>query len=792
VPVLFLVSLVLIGYYGIFLGANFFTEEDPATLYGYSHGNAIGNGWRPDKGFGTSFFFGDPGAFHAWTVFSLWERLFSTPYRAYNISVMALLILAVLSQYVFLVNLVPGIGNFACVMAPLIVFGPLQYEFFFQRHWITMSIGTPLLLLLLDDFLKKAKAVHYAAAGLLFWFVLFFGSVAPLEELWIVGGIFTVIHSLQHHESIVRKVSKWIGLCLVGGVTTLLLGAWVFYSIVLESRMINYVRDPNYLSAYSVSLPSLILFFSRFLHSSWFPAVAMAVPLGFDEISWRNCSPLMPVVLAAVIFRRSKTSWEFSLKTLWVVLIANEFLYTAVPAYGRLSATILNLYPLEKFQPAYHCFEIVFLGWYVVEARDTGFSNTYRWAAGLQRFIGYFLFAFYSLLAFGVMLFMFDYNRVVAILRTLIARTVPDQLFGYSRAFVTEVAVFNAGQVHAVCGWTALCFYLLTAFLVLLLSRPSWLSHALARWQFGVGSLLVLHALLFSWFVFPLNGNPLVWSGSAGFQPTDRFYQFVDPAQTNVSLGSVEHFRNTWVNVDGEFGPREVRTGYLETPGLNLSGTKSFSPVEARGFALAAFNDDGRQRIGDVRSLEIGPLHNSDLVNMAAVSYYYSLDPMTVNRPLEPFFHAKQLSVYKNTEAWPYFYLAGRLEVANNKPPAHVSRDTAYVSAGDYFDLAPPSQNDVIGLTAFSLGDMQFHYTSAGERFMVVADSWHPFWKATIDGQPARVVKANWIFKGARLPAGRHSVRFYFDTTPYYVGIYVSAAAWIVFIIIFVRVWYLR
>src|SRR6267143_2038904 len=97
-PVLVLVGLVLIGYYRVFFGANFFTEEDPVTIYGYSHGNATGNGWRPDKGFGISFFLGDPGAFHPWSLFSVWERLFSTPYRAYNISVIALLILAALSQ----------------------------------------------------------------------------------------------------------------------------------------------------------------------------------------------------------------------------------------------------------------------------------------------------------------------------------------------------------------------------------------------------------------------------------------------------------------------------------------------------------------------------------------------------------------------------------------------------------------------------------------------------------------------------------------------------------------------
>src|SRR5882724_4907561 len=173
--VLILIGLVLFGYYKIFFGADFFTEEDPATIYGYSHGNAVGNGWRPDKGFGVSFFFGDPGAFHAWSLFSLWEKLFSAPHRAYNISIVTLLIVAALSQYIFLVNLVPGIGSVACLLAPLIVFGPLQYEFFFQRHWITLSIGTPLLLLLLVDFLRENKFVHFLAIGPLFWFVLFFG-----------------------------------------------------------------------------------------------------------------------------------------------------------------------------------------------------------------------------------------------------------------------------------------------------------------------------------------------------------------------------------------------------------------------------------------------------------------------------------------------------------------------------------------------------------------------------------------------------------------------------------------
>ena len=790
--VLILIGLVLFGYYKIFFGADFFTEEDPATIYGYSHGNAVGNGWRPDKGFGVSFFFGDPGAFHAWSLFSLWEKLFSAPHRAYNISIVTLLIVAALSQYIFLVNLVPGIGSVACLLAPLIVFGPLQYEFFFQRHWITLSIGTPLLLLLLVDFLRENKFVHFLAIGPLFWFVLFFGSFAALEELLVVGSVFAIVYGAFHNRLVLASIVKSAILFSIGAASTLLLGAWAFYSIILESRLMHYVRDPNYAAGYSVCLTSLIQFLTGLLHSSWFPPVPMARPSSLDTTSWTNCSPVMPVVMAAVVFRRAKTRWESLLKALWLAFLANEFMFVAVPAYAKLAAVLTRLYPLEKFQPAYHCFEIAFLAWYLTELRDTGSFNTSVWGSRIQRLLGSVLCIFYSILGLAALILIADYNQIFTLVRAAILPIVPQHLFGYSKDFIAEVALFNLGQAHAGWGWTALSFYLLTAFLVWVFSRPTSLVKIMQRWKAGVGVLVIVDAFLFSWSIFPLNEKPLAWADHAtSFQPTDRFYRFVDSTQTNMSLGSVEHFRNTWENP--EYGRRESLNGHLETPALNLSGTKSYSPREAVEFALAAFNNDGNQRITDVRSLGTGPLYNSDLLNMAAVSYYFSQDPMTVKPPLEVLIHANQLHVYKNTAAWPYFYLADGLEIAAKTPLNSVKRNMAYVSVEDYFDLTAPAAKDSVQLTNFSFGDMEFRYTGEHERFLVVADSWHPFWKAALDGVPTAVLKANWIFKGVRLPAGAHTVRFYFDTKPYNVGIYISAAAWIVLvIIIFIRAWHLR
>jgi hypothetical protein len=46
--------------------------------------------------------------------------------------------------------------------------------------------------------------------------------------------------------------------------------------------------------------------------------------------------------------------------------------------------------------------------------------------------------------------------------------------------------------------------------------------------------------------------------------------------------------------------------------------------------------------------------------------------------------------------------------------------------------------------------------------FVVLNDAWHPWWRAEVDGRPARILKANVLFRAVPVGPGVHRVRFAF------------------------------
>jgi hypothetical protein len=62
-----------------------------------------------------------------------------------------------------------------------------------------------------------------------------------------------------------------------------------------------------------------------------------------------------------------------------------------------------------------------------------------------------------------------------------------------------------------------------------------------------------------------------------------------------------------------------------------------------------------------------------------------------------------------------------------------------------------------------------------GGGYLVVRDSYSPYWRAEVDGHAAPVLRADGLFRAVRLTPGSHDVRLVFRPTPFYAGAIVSA-----------------
>ena len=63
---------------------------------------------------------------------------------------------------------------------------------------------------------------------------------------------------------------------------------------------------------------------------------------------------------------------------------------------------------------------------------------------------------------------------------------------------------------------------------------------------------------------------------------------------------------------------------------------------------------------------------------------------------------------------------------------------------------------------------VQAHMIEPG--FLVLTDTYHPDWRAYVDGKPASIYETDYLFRSVFLEAGRHEVRFVFRPVAFYLG----------------------
>lgn len=153
--------------------------------------------------------------------------------------------------------------------------------------------------------------------------------------------------------------------------------------------------------------------------------------------------------------------------------------------------------------------------------------------------------------------------------------------------------------------------------------------------------------------------------------------------------------------------------------------------------------------------------------------------------------------VYQNQRAVPRASLQTSYQLADD-PTALERFASAGVAATQpvvLLDRAPEPAPPASGSTAAnSPGEVRWLLDSAQElrletqadfpALLLVTDSWSPGWSATVDGQPAAVLRANYLHRAVSLPAGRHVIEFRYRVPNFAGGAACSLAACVVAMVV--------
>lgn len=89
---------------------------------------------------------------------------------------------------------------------------------------------------------------------------------------------------------------------------------------------------------------------------------------------------------------------------------------------------------------------------------------------------------------------------------------------------------------------------------------------------------------------------------------------------------------------------------------------------------------------------------------------------------------------------------------------------------------ANPGEIQLLGDPRDTPGRIELNVRAASRAILVLSESYDPNWKATVDGKPAAIYPANYVFQALVLSAGEHRVEFRYDLAPIRTGLWLFAA----------------
>lgn len=157
---------------------------------------------------------------------------------------------------------------------------------------------------------------------------------------------------------------------------------------------------------------------------------------------------------------------------------------------------------------------------------------------------------------------------------------------------------------------------------------------------------------------------------------------------------------------------------------------------------------------------------DGSLVPLLSARYVLSLTDLP-QKYLVKVFEEGETRIYEDSRAVPRVYVVERPIISFGKEETikalYTIKDFRHeaVVEGDVSILSVPIGSDEsVSLTRYESNRLEIVTTLSAPRLLVVANAYHPGWRAAIDGNKTQIYRTNYAFQGVVVPQGSHKVTF--------------------------------
>ena len=187
----------------------------------------------------------------------------------------------------------------------------------------------------------------------------------------------------------------------------------------------------------------------------------------------------------------------------------------------------------------------------------------------------------------------------------------------------------------------------------------------------------------------------------------------------------------------------------------------------------------------------------SPLLDLINVKYLLIPPYVSASSPKLELVYNKEIKIYENKAFFPRIFFVPTYSLENS------SKDT-YNAIGNCTSsdlrekviletLPPPgfvqnnsttehTMNSKINIISYQANRIELEVSTNMKAFLVISDSYHPGWKANIDGQETKILRANYIMRAIPVEQGNHRITLIFRPKLLISGFIITAVGWTVLI----------